>query len=321
MKKANCQSFKIKDSHKFKGIIYVLTNTLNGKQYVGQSTQAVEVRIKWHEYDSNRIEQKFLIHLAFKEYGLDNFEYRILHDIAEGTKVDRDRRLNELERFYIRKLNTKTPFGYNSTSGGRGTNGFKHKEESIMVRVEKFKGRFMGSNNPLFGIPLSAEHREKISRSRRGKGVGESNHNYNKPLPLEVRNKISEKLKVLHAGSNNPFYGKKHSTESKERISQSKKGKQAGENHPFFGKHHTEESKIRNRKSNKKRIPIVMIDSKTGMIIRAFDSIRFAGKWIQENINHSGNNSVIRRALDSETNLAYGFVWKRFEDYTDIKVS
>ncbi|MEH7075898.1 NUMOD3 domain-containing DNA-binding protein [Neobacillus drentensis] len=358
MKESN-NSYRLKDRGKFTGIIYVLTNLKNGMQYVGQTTQPLDVRLKWHESDSRRKgNQKFLIHQAINKIGLENFNCEVLEHVIGNNHLDRKRRLNELEQKYIKQLNSKTPVGYNATNGGTGTLGLKHSDESIEKWRAKFKGRFLGINNPLYGKNLSEEHRAKISQNRAGKYKGEKNHNFGKPLSSEVRQKISEKNKKLLSGKNNPFYGKEHSEESKKKISQSKigkiagemhpmfgkkhtnktkqkismskKGKNIGENNPFYGKKHSKESKMimsmkqkellkdpgwitKLRKANKSRISVSMIDTNTNEIVVTFDSLRYASNWIGQNTNYSGDKSVIRRALDSKSNKAYGFVWKRFE--------
>ncbi|MBA7658953.1 hypothetical protein ES703_66916 [subsurface metagenome] len=74
------------------------------------------------------------------------------------------------------------------------------------------------------GIPLSEEHRKKISESE----SGERNHMYGKHVSEETKQKISEAM----SGENNPMYGRK------------------GEQNPFYGKYHSEETKRKMSKSN-----------------------------------------------------------------------
>jgi predicted GIY-YIG superfamily endonuclease len=50
------------------GTIYVVTNLVNGKQNVGQTTRKLKKRIKEHENHG------FLLSKAIKKYGIENFK-------------------------------------------------------------------------------------------------------------------------------------------------------------------------------------------------------------------------------------------------------
>ena len=98
------------------GIIYCYTNKVNGKKYIGQTINP-QLRYNAHkssyqnpkdkEYDS-------LLHRAFRKYGFENFQYEILVKDIDSIDV-----LNELEIYYIKKFNCKTPNGYNVEDGGK----------------------------------------------------------------------------------------------------------------------------------------------------------------------------------------------------------
>ena len=98
-------------------IIYCYTNQINGKQYVGQTVNP-EQRKKQHKssaFNPQDGEYEALLHRAFRKYGYDSFTYEVLVEI---TNDDFDL-LNELECYYIQKLNSKTPNGYNVLDGGK----------------------------------------------------------------------------------------------------------------------------------------------------------------------------------------------------------
>lgn len=91
--------------------IYKITNLINGKIYIGQSTD-INRRFKEHirhsKYDDTPI------HRAIRKYGSKNFSFSIL----EETNPDRDE-LNEKEIKYIKQYNsTKKKIGYNVRPGG-----------------------------------------------------------------------------------------------------------------------------------------------------------------------------------------------------------
>lgn len=93
----------------FKGIIYKITNNLNGKCYIGQTTNSAEYR--WYQHCKKSSKSK--VSVAMQKYGKDNFTF----EIVDETAVDRWDLYN-LEMFYIKKYNSIQPTGYNLTSGG-----------------------------------------------------------------------------------------------------------------------------------------------------------------------------------------------------------
>lgn len=98
------------------GIIYCYTNTLNGKKYIGQTINPSS-RYNTHKssyLNPNDKEYDSLLHRAFRKYGFENFHYEILADDIDDINL-----LNELEIYYIKHYNCKTPNGYNVENGGK----------------------------------------------------------------------------------------------------------------------------------------------------------------------------------------------------------
>lgn len=94
------------------GFIYIITNTVNGKQYVGQTVQSINKRFDRHcQYYGSEAENRMAIKLAIHKYGRKNFTIEVL----EQCDVEL---LNEREIYYIEKFNTYNN-GYNSTRGGQ----------------------------------------------------------------------------------------------------------------------------------------------------------------------------------------------------------
>lgn len=79
------------------GYIYLITNLINGKVYVGKTTGTLENRWKQHvEAASRNIDTH--LYRAIRKYGAENFKIESLYYGDEN--------LNELERYYIKQYNS-----------------------------------------------------------------------------------------------------------------------------------------------------------------------------------------------------------------------
>lgn len=104
--------------------IYLSTNNINGKKYVGQH------RYNGVGLDPNYFGSGIAINDAYNKHGRENFTMELLEECA-------DEDLNEREVFYIKLYNTLSPNGYNLTSGGHA---FHHSEETKQKMSESRKG-------------------------------------------------------------------------------------------------------------------------------------------------------------------------------------
>lgn len=155
--------------------IYKITNTINGKIYVGKDEASDE-----SYYGSGS-----LIKRAIQKYGLDKFTKEVLEDNINDKKL-----LEELEIYWIGKLNSmdKT-IGYNICKGGNGGDTITNNpnKQNIIEKIRNTsKGRVFteehkrkllenhNSKNPEVGKRISAalkgrkksvEHREKLSKA------------------------------------------------------------------------------------------------------------------------------------------------------------
>lgn len=190
------------------GYIYLITNNINGKRYVGQTVQIPKRR--WsctisHIHRSNRA-----ISRAIKKYGKDQFSFEILEEVLEDF-------LNEREIYWIKEMESFGPKGYNMNEGGAGFHtipeivrtkisnthkklcenpeermrrtkhriGSKHTEKTKLIMSEKRKG-----------IKFTEEHKEKLRISRAKYLSNPDNrkkcgYNKGKTVSLEIKNKIS----------------------------------------------------------------------------------------------------------------------------------
>lgn len=103
--------------------IYVITNNINHKQYVGKTNYSIESRFEEHKKDSRRQRcEKRPLYAAMNKYGTQNFSVELLEECSVDIVADR-------EIYWIDKLNTLHN-GYNATYGGDGKTLYNYKEVS-----------------------------------------------------------------------------------------------------------------------------------------------------------------------------------------------
>lgn len=125
--------------------VYVHTNKINGKMYVGQTCQKPEVRWK------NGFGYVRCCHFyrAIQKYGWDGFEHEII--ASKLTLVE----ANHFEELLIQQLNTTNPmYGYNLKSGGENN------------RLSEETKQKIGNGNR--GKQCTEEHKEAIRRAHKG---------------------------------------------------------------------------------------------------------------------------------------------------------
>jgi len=91
------------------GIVYRVTNRVNGKQYVGQTVTTL--RLRWNGHNVSRAGCPAL-HRAIVKYGRDNFT------IEEIATAEDQEFLDFLEDECISFYRTMAPVGYNLKGGG-----------------------------------------------------------------------------------------------------------------------------------------------------------------------------------------------------------
>jgi group I intron endonuclease len=134
--------------------IYIITNSLNGMQYVGITN---DLERRWRRHKGAN-EGQFL-HRAIKKHGVEAF---VFTHFADAFDVDSAK---AIERMLIAEHNTMAPHGYNLTEGGDGTFGRKHTQES--------KEKSRASNKKTWAnSELRAANALKISKAVKGKPSG-----------------------------------------------------------------------------------------------------------------------------------------------------
>lgn len=194
------------------GFVYLTTNIVNGKIYIGQYTFKKSSRLNATYLGSGTV-----IEQAIKKYGRKNFVRKILKVCFTVNQ------LNGYETYYILKYNpTLDPnIGYNQVIGPVKRSGNRNPMSYPNV-VEKIKG----INHYLFGKHCSEETKRKLSKKLSGK----NNPFYGKTHPKGKMSKILKEYYSTEKGREtinkvrNKLKGRKMSEETKEKIRQGNLG-------------------------------------------------------------------------------------------------
>lgn len=167
-----------KDLKKVGGIYAIIHNVTN-KLYIGSS---MDLSIRIISHIKNRSSNIYLQH-AISKYGLNNFSVCILEILPVNANLPvkvLSVKLIKLEQKYLDLFNNK----YNiNPVAGKTRLGAKHSEatKELMSKsrkknpvflnkthskevVEKMRLRNLGSNNPMFGKPVTDKNKESISK-------------------------------------------------------------------------------------------------------------------------------------------------------------
>lgn len=162
-------------------VIYCITNVINDKQYVGQ---AVIKSKRWKDHKSSLNVGKHnnrYLQAAYNKYGKEAFVYTVLEILPTTLN------LNEREQYWIDKLNTVAPNGYNLNPTAASAIGFKHTEETKLKWSEQRKGKIR-----------SEEARKNIAEGHK-KRKPVSDETKLKMRLAQLGSKKSEETKAKHA--------------------------------------------------------------------------------------------------------------------------
>lgn len=206
-------------------IIYVITNKITGKKYVGQTTKDT-YDDRWNEHRYPCKACKSLIGKAVRKYGKENFSIEVIDNAITTDE------LNKKEIYWIKELNTVSPKGYNISYGGMNSMSNPKTRKQVS---ESLKGKYVGWHH-------TEETKKKMSENQRGEkswNLGRKMHpNTKKALDEFLRSENNPNKKNKKFGKSNPFYGKHHSEETKQKLRDKKLGKpMAHKGRPFSEEH------------------------------------------------------------------------------------
>ena len=186
------------------GCIYKITNKINGKCYIGQTT---DIYRRFRKYRQLKCERQPKIYNALVKYGPDNFLFEIIDKAPDKSFLD------SLENSYVISFNC-IDNGYNCRPGGINCNG-KITEETKRKISKALSGRRLSDETKQkmskmrLGMKRSPQAIQNISKCK----MGINNPNYGKHLSEETKRKMSASL-----------CGKEHTAETKKALSEMRKG-------------------------------------------------------------------------------------------------
>ena len=255
------ENVEIRDPY---GFIYITTNLVNGKRYLGQKRFRDR---SWKGYLGSGKVFKAALDLYKKE----NFRRNIIHVCYSEEE------LNNAEYELSVFLNVvEDPDWYNLVYGGGSTTGWHHSEELKREQSERAKKlwedeeyrnkhveygktlvgdknpnygnhKLIGENNPMYGKQHSEETKQKIREAN----SNPSEETLAKMREAGLHNMTEERKQYLREIN----LGRTHSLEARQQMSESQQQrwtdelreewsvKLSGEGNPMYGKHHSEETK------------------------------------------------------------------------------
>lgn len=158
--------------------IYKVTNTVNGKIYIGQSVTPID---RLRTYTKTKGKKNYLLHYAIQKYGVENFLFEIIRSEVPIDKI------NETEMQLIKEHGSKVPNGYNITDGGEGHKGGNHSDETKKKISLANKGR-----------KHSEEARNKMSLASRNRIRPPKENNEKKKISRYIIMKTIKKMHKAH---------------------------------------------------------------------------------------------------------------------------
>ena len=121
------------------GKIYIITNDINNKVYIGQTVRSLHRRFICHCCNDNGKGKNMYIKRAILKYGKEHFQINLLEEVEESL-------LDEREIYWI-KIYDSFHNGYNLTEGGNSNRNLLTSSLEDTINIYEFK-TFIIENYP-----------------------------------------------------------------------------------------------------------------------------------------------------------------------------
>lgn len=200
--------------------IYKITNTKNGKFYIGMTVDSLEQRLKEHiqecrRYERGAVKYKSRLYNAMIADGTQCFIIELVEDNVQRELV------GEREQYYIKLLKSQDDaIGYNISKGGRaGPPQGKHTEQAKLMQSIHNKNKIwcydpdtleyrkvLPEDVPEgFIIGMLESHKAKLKGENNGM-YGKVGSNRGKTLSEETKKRSSETKKARNKNRNWAWY-------------------------------------------------------------------------------------------------------------------
>ena len=188
------------------GKVYLITNLINNKRYIGVTTRTLDIRFKEHLSDKKR--SNCPLHHSIRKYGIENFKIELIEEFNNIT----ENFLLERESFNIDKYNT-------FIDNGCGYNLVKKSGQKLIISEEtrkKMSDNTTGENNPFYGRHHTEEAKCGASQLDY---TGDKNPFYGRHhTPEQLQKIIDGNMKWLQT-HNHSRLGLHHTPEQRKHIS------------------------------------------------------------------------------------------------------
>lgn len=181
-------------------VIYIATNSVNEKRYIGVTRQKMAARARGH-FNKAKAGSRYRFHAAIRKYGRGEFTFSVLETLSDYKEA------LKREMFYISSIGPE----YNVTAGGEGVHGLLMSEDTRRKIAEANQGNT---------IWLGRKHREDSVEKMRISHLGNTNAK-GKRSPEAI-----ERMRAAQRKNPTRYWlGKSRSQATKDKISASNKGK------------------------------------------------------------------------------------------------
>lgn len=273
------------------GCIYIITNKISGEQYVGQTIKGAQKRFREHISYAKKCKGS-LLHFKIREYGSENFFVEVIESSVPYVELDNK------EIYYIEKLQTLAPNGYNVHRGGTA-----YRTEMMRNKMSECVS---GDKNPMYNAKGEKNHFYGKKHTEETKAfIGKNNADWYNNLEEEKKYAIKQRLKDSRDKITETFgsgmKGKNHSEDTKLRIKE-----------VMIGRIITEEHRANMIKNNPNKKSVAMLDKDTEEVLRVFESVADGLRWLKkENITFS--NHGLAAVCRGEQKSFAGYKWKYTE--------
>lgn len=178
------------------GFIYLITNSVNGKRYIGKTGKSIITRLKEHLKASRDLSNELHFARAIRKHGEASFSTEVLESLENPSRDF----LSEREKFFIAELKPE----YNKTPGGDGWSiGMSHTVETKAKMKASATGRV-----------TSQETKDKLSAIHTGRIISPE---WAKKVSVANTGKMHTQETKDLIGAN--WKGRSHSNEAKEKMS------------------------------------------------------------------------------------------------------